>query len=214
MKYKYYNDENTNSFEKRRSPKPNYYDPEFEGHEKQKRVIYDTQNFKCSNCGFFVSADRGLSGVNNRNHCPRCLWSLHVDLNKAGDRKAECRSRMQPVGLTVKQTSKRYGDEKQGELMLIHSCTGCGKISINRIAADDDVIAIYNLYLHSHLDEEIVKTALEPEGIYMLTARDLTIVYAQLFGWSSLLEEFNPAVEVDSKQTLQFSVDEDRFESE
>ncbi len=146
--------------------------------------------FTCVQCGFPATADRELSGVNNRNHCPRCLWSRHVDEVKAGDRKSVCRSRMQPIGLTVKQTQKRYGQTAQGELMLIHRCTGCGKISINRIAADDDAARIYQLF--NQLTEITAedRQLFAAQGIIPLGRGDLTTVYSQLFGWQAILEEF------------------------
>ncbi len=98
----------------------------------------EEDGFKCVSCKSWVSASRESSGVVHRNHCPVCLVSLHVDLNKAGDRRAACRSRMVALGLTFKKVNKRYPGEGLGELMLIQRCTGCGKISINRIAADDN----------------------------------------------------------------------------
>lgn len=148
--------------------------------------------FTCIQCGFPATADRELSGVNNRNHCPRCLWSRHVDELKAGDRKSACRSRMQPIGLTIKQTQKRYGQASQGELMLIHHCTGCGKFSINRIAADDDAALIYDLFLnHSEFPADL-QEMFEVQNIRPLGRADLTTVYSQLFGWQAILEEFEP----------------------
>jgi hypothetical protein len=163
--------------------------------EKHCRVMVDTQDFKCVQCGGNVRADRMLSGVNNRNHCPLCLWSRHVDQDKPGDRKALCKSRMQPLGLTVKNTLKRYGVEKSGEIMLVHRCAGCTKHSINRIAADDDPQALYQLFRHSlDLNEDLVHQ-LNGEGILLLGSRDLTIVYSQLYGWQSILEEFQVSQE-------------------
>lgn len=160
-------------------------------HDKQYREHRET-GFTCVQCGFPVTAEREQSGVNNRNHCPRCLWSRHVDLNKAGDRKAQCRSRMQPIGLTIKQTHKKYSQPTQGELMLIHRCTGCGKFSINRIAADDDAARIYTLY-QSHAEFSVeLKELFDSQGIIPLGRADLTTVYSQLFGWQAILEEFEP----------------------
>ncbi len=95
-------------------------------------------DFVCAHCGAFVCANAELSGVKNRNHCPYCLSSRHLDHYEAGDRLSACKARMRPIGLTVKQTNKKYGSAAQGELMLIHQCEDCGKVSINRIAADDD----------------------------------------------------------------------------
>jgi len=44
---------------------------------------------------------------------------------------------MRPIGLTYKRTRKKYGDQR-GEMMLVHLCMDCGKVSLNRVAADDD----------------------------------------------------------------------------
>jgi hypothetical protein len=41
------------------------------------------------------------------------------------------------VGLTFKRRQKKYASTRPGELMLVHQCTSCAAISINRIAADD-----------------------------------------------------------------------------
>lgn len=177
------------TFEKIRSSKQKRWSEKSIQENHHKRVIFDTYNFKCLQCGAFVSADREQSGVNNRNHCPNCLWSRHVDLSKPGDRKCECKSRMEPVGLSIKQSIKKYGNEKQGELMLIHRCCGCEKFSINRIAADDNTLVIYDLFLKSEKNL-VLKTQLEAKKIFMLTPRDLTTVHAQLFGNQSLLNEF------------------------
>ncbi len=150
--------------------------------EKKSRILYDTDNFKCRNCGFFVTASREISGVNNRNHCPWCLWSRHMDLHTPGDRRSECLSRMEPIGLTIKQIIKRYGGENQGELMLVHQCTGCGKISINRVAADDDALRLYRVYQNSFLTITDVLTHLELSGVYLLNENDEALVKLRVFG--------------------------------
>lgn len=176
--------------------------------------IYE-KSFTCTQCGFSVTTERELSGVNNRNHCPRCLWSRHVDEVKAGDRKAECKSRMQPLGLTVKQSPKRYNREMQGELMLIHRCTGCGKLSINRIAADDDAAVIYQVFTRSATLSAKWKEVLKSDGIRLLGNTDLTIVYSQLFGWQSILEEFEPhGLPVDEASSIPFEPESEVIELE
>lgn len=83
--------------------------------------------------------------------------------------------------------------------MLIHRCTGCGKHSINRIAADDDPQAVYQLF-HRSLDlcEEMVRQ-LNDEGILLLGSRSLTAVYSQLYGWQSIYEEFQHSFEEESE---------------
>ena len=129
------------------------------------RYTEKNQDFKCLHCHYYVSADAFIAGVNNRNHCPYCLWSRHMDLFEAGDRLAVCKAEMQPIGLTLKRTRKKYGMAKYGELMLIHLCSDCEKISLNRIAADDDTELVYEIYKNSlHLDIRI-KTALTKNGI-------------------------------------------------
>jgi len=40
---------------------------------------------------------------------------------------------MEPIGLTFK---------RDGEIMIVHKCLGCGKLSPNRIAGDDSTYAI------------------------------------------------------------------------
>jgi hypothetical protein len=156
----------------------------FHTHDRKQRetgrVIYDTQNFRCKNCGFLVTANRELSGVNNRNHCPRCLWSRHMDITP-GDRRSDCLSRMEPVGLTVKHVTRKYGSNN-GELMVIHRCTGCSKISINRIAADDDSHKIRQVFLASLDMPGEWRKELEQRQIRLLVEGDAEIVNSQLFG--------------------------------
>ncbi len=89
---------------------------------------YKNENnaFVCGNCGRGVLAAQ--SGTLNRNHCPECLWSRHVDL-RTGDRMSVCRGMMEPIGIWVK---------KDEEWSLIHRCVKCGFIRANRIAGDDN----------------------------------------------------------------------------
>jgi DNA-directed RNA polymerase subunit RPC12/RpoP len=177
------------SFEKIRSSKQKRRPKNEKQERKSKHIIFDNSSFKCLRCGALVYPDREQSGVNNRNHCPYCLWSRHVDRFTPGDRRCSCKSRMEPVGLTLKHKLKKYGNEKQGELMLIHRCIGCGVFSINRIAADDNALMIYDLFRSSEKSIEL-KDHLAARNIFMLTPRDLTTVHAQLFGIQSLSNEF------------------------
>ena len=50
------------------------------------------ENFVCEHCGEKVIGD-GYT-----NHCPKCLWSKHVDVNP-GDRMAHCGGMMKPEAL-------------------------------------------------------------------------------------------------------------------
>ena len=138
-------------------------------------------NFRCKNCNKEISTD-GFIGTHNRNHCPFCLYSLHVDLTP-GDRKETCHGSMKPIGLTFKEEGfDKYGKKKQGELMIIHRCEKCGKININRIAADDDPKKIMKIYDFSLDNMESLETELEKEKVKPLTKNDLEEIKRQLFG--------------------------------
>ncbi len=141
----------------------------------------EQDGFECVHCHVYVSSEPALSGVQNRNHCPYCLWSRHLDLARPGDRLAACKEKMKPVGLALKKTAKKYG-AGLGELMLIHLCQECGKVSINRIAADDLAGTLYELFEHSLALDALSITAIKASGIEMLTARDRRLVKARLFG--------------------------------
>jgi ribosome biogenesis GTPase len=89
--------------------------------------------FECSNCGASVSTEG--AGSEHRNHCPQCLYSLHLD-NEPGDRAACCGGLMEPVAVWVK---------KCGEWAIIHRCRDCGELSSNRVAADDNEMLLLSL---------------------------------------------------------------------
>lgn len=72
-------------------------------------------------------------GTAHRNHCPHCLTSLHVDHRIPGDRRAACRGRMAALSITVRP---------DGEWLIIHHCQSCDELSANRIAGDDNALAL------------------------------------------------------------------------
>jgi len=138
-------------------------------------------DFRCAHCGYIVSSAHWLSGVHNRNHCPYCLWSRHLDLYTAGDRLSACKAPMRPVALTSKRSRNKYRSGR-GELMLVHQCTDCGGVSINRIAADDDagtLLEVFNASLS--LPTRTQNLLLESE-IDVLPPGSLPILQFQLFG--------------------------------
>jgi len=139
-------------------------------------------DFNCLHCGQLVLANSRISGVQNRNHCPYCLYSRHVDLHAAGDRLSACMGPMKPLGLTLKKTNKKYARPGQGELMLIHQCESCGKFSINRIAADDDTQTIWELFLRSEALDDAARQGLQHDAIDLLQAADAELVKTQLYG--------------------------------
>lgn len=85
-----------------------------------------TESFTCKVCGASVAPED--AGSLHRNHCPKCLSSVHVD-NRPGDRASLCKGIMDPIGVWVR---------KNGEWAIIHRCRSCGTFSSNRIAADDN----------------------------------------------------------------------------
>jgi len=138
--------------------------------------------FRCCNCGQRVPFSEFM-GTAHRNHCPFCLWSKHVDLEKPGDRKSGCQAGMKPIGLTFKHEGvDKYGRLQQGELMLVHECTGCGKISINRIATDDDEKVILKVFEESQELNPERRNQLERDGIEILSEETREEILTQLFG--------------------------------
>ena len=78
--------------------------------------------FSCLRCGLEVLP---LSNGSYRNHCPRCLYSKHLDV-VPGDRASSCGGLMEPIGV-------RYRSAKK--LQIVHRCTTCGEVRANRIAS-------------------------------------------------------------------------------
>jgi hypothetical protein len=140
-----------------------------------------SDGFVCAHCHTFVSCTTLLSGVINRNHCPYCLWSRHLDLFKAGDRLAACKGKMKPVALALKKSYKKYG-EGLGEMMLVHLCTECSKISINRIAADDIAETIIDLFERSLVLDLRIQDMLAECGITALGISEIGLVKRRLLG--------------------------------
>ena len=139
-------------------------------------------DFRCAHCHVIVPSTQLVSGVNNRNHCPYCLWSYHLDLYTAGDRLSACKAPMTPIGLTVKKGRNKYQHDGRGELMLIHQCTECRNLSINRIAADDDSETVMTVFQESRAIGYQVHALCQEHGIAILRAEDEEIVYTQLYG--------------------------------
>ena len=82
------------------------------------------ENFICENCGESVSKLE----YSARDHCPKCLFSKHVDINP-GDRNNNCKGLLRPVGLEkFKQTYK-----------VLYKCDKCGETHKNIVATDDNM---------------------------------------------------------------------------
>lgn len=85
-----------------------------------KRFVKNDDGFVCQNCGLTVEP----LGYTSRNHCPRCLCSLHVDINP-GDRQNPCHGLLRPF--------RAEPDARRGYIIL-HRCEKCGAVVRNRAA--------------------------------------------------------------------------------
>ena len=95
----------------------------------RKNFIRVPEDFVCENCG------ERISGSGYTNHCPKCLYSKHVDEKIPGDRKSNCGGLMAPIGL----------DRRRGRYIIVHKCLSCGQTSRNTAAEGDDFDALLDL---------------------------------------------------------------------
>ena len=87
---------------------------------ESKRFSKNDSGFICLHCGREVEPLKKSS----RDHCPFCLWSIHVDINP-GDRANECRGPMEPISAVT--------DPRKGYI-IIYRCQKCGEIHRNKAA--------------------------------------------------------------------------------
>lgn len=80
---------------------------------EEKRFRKNDAGFTCAFCGKIVPPN----GVTSRDHCPRCLCSLHVDVFP-GDRKNPCGGKLSP--------RQALPDAKKG-FIILYRCEKCGE---------------------------------------------------------------------------------------
>jgi hypothetical protein len=85
-----------------------------------KKFTKTKEDFVCAHCGVQVS------GSGYTNHCPKCLYSRHVDINP-GDRLNSCKGMMKPVNLEM----------DHGEYVIIHACEKCAAVKNNKASKND-----------------------------------------------------------------------------
>jgi hypothetical protein len=95
---------------------------------QSKRFQRRVEDFVCEHCGARVQGD-GYT-----NHCPRCLWSKHVDVHP-GDRAAPCGAMMEPIAL--QGSTPLY--------VIVHRCVACGFERRNSVDRNDSAEAILTL---------------------------------------------------------------------
>ncbi len=99
---------------------------------EEKKFQKKKEDFNCEHCGAHIK------GTGYTNHCPKCLWSKHVDINP-GDRKSECKGLMKPVAVTI----------KSGKYIIYYKCVRCN-YTFKVKSAENDIF------------EEILKLAGKP----------------------------------------------------
>jgi hypothetical protein len=124
-------EDNSHSSKIRQRERP--YDKQRTTQRPQRRPD-GSEEFKCGHCRAFIGPT--VTGGRHRNHCPLCLYSKHVDRSHPGDRRSDCRSLMEPIGTF---------NRPNGEQMVVHRCRGCGVERHNRVAADDNALALLRL---------------------------------------------------------------------
>lgn len=95
-----------------------------------KRFTMIDENFVCENCGYHVSK----LGVTARDHCPKCLYSKHLDINP-GDRLNTCHGLLKPIGI------EKFKDS----FKIIYKCEKCHETHKNIMAYDDNFDLIIDL---------------------------------------------------------------------
>lgn len=98
-----------------------------------KRTI---ESFTCEKCKYFVS------GNGYTNHCPKCLWGKHVDINP-GDRASSCGGMMEPIKV----------EQKGPKFHLIHKCIKCGLEKPNVVSPEDDFDVLASIAKKASLKE-------------------------------------------------------------
>jgi hypothetical protein len=93
-----------------------------------------------------------------------------------------CRGIMQPIALTVKHGRNKYACCSWGELMLVHHCGDCNKLTINRIAADDQTGMLERVYRTSLDLNAIMQNDLFRDQILPLDSTDESMLFNQLYG--------------------------------
>ena len=90
---------------------------------------------------------------------------------------------MRPLALAFKDYRiNPFTGRGGGELMLIHQCTNCGKLSPNRIAGDDNgyqLLSILRIALNLNRD---ISNQLQNLGLKLIVSKNKEEALVSLFG--------------------------------
>lgn len=93
-----------------------------------KKFIQKKEDFICNHCG------EKVHGTGYTNHCPKCLWSQHIDINP-GDRASQCLGMMRPVDFYLQNQ----------DWIVVHECEKCGYKKKNKVTPEDDFDEVIRL---------------------------------------------------------------------
>ncbi len=95
-----------------------------------KQFVKKDEAFTCINCGKEV----GPLGYTTRDHCPHCLYSIHIDI-MPGDRANTCKGILKPIGI------EKFKDTYK----IVYRCEKCHEEHKNIMATDDSLDEIINI---------------------------------------------------------------------
>ena len=101
-----------------------------------KKFTMRDESFTCLVCHKYVEP----LNYTARDHCPNCLYSLHLDDNP-GDRLNTCHGLLKPIDI------EKYKDTYK----IIYKCLKCGLIKKNIIAKDDNFDTIIKIMQHENI---------------------------------------------------------------
>ena len=100
------------------------------------KFVMKDEGFKCVVCG----EDVPKLSYTARDHCPKCLCSIHVD-NNPGDRLCMCHGILKPIEIMK---------WKKEQFKIVYKCSKCGMIKKNVNAKDDNMDKIIEIRAHQN----------------------------------------------------------------
>jgi hypothetical protein len=90
---------------------------------------------------------------------------------------------MQPVAIAFKDYRiNPFTNKGSGELMIVHKCLNCAKLSPNRISGDDNEYQIVSILKESINLNENMLSQLRNMGLEPITTSNIIEAYISLFG--------------------------------
>ncbi len=101
-----------------------------------KNFVKNDNGFVCAVCGANVLPLK----YSSRDHCNKCLSSLHVDI-LPGDRQNNCGGILEPISV----------EYKKNEYIINFRCKKCGQTHNNKMAKDDSFEKILEVMKNNSL---------------------------------------------------------------